>query len=69
MKSIERLLTAIENRKPDKVPYMELLVDEGLGRRLLDRSTPIYKNPFIFDGFEEKGFDFIGRDYKRINNI
>lgn len=33
----ERVLAALRQEEPDRVPYMELLVDEGFGLRLLGR--------------------------------
>jgi len=63
MNSRERVLTALNLGTPDKTPFMELVVDEVLGKRLLGRKEPIYKNnPPSLDGYNPF-FGFVGWDY------
>lgn len=46
MTSRERVLTALRHGTPDRVPFMELLVDEAFGLRLLER-PPSNKPAFV----------------------
>lgn len=63
MNSRERVLTALNQGIPDKTPFMELLVDEALGKRLLGRKEPVYhNNPPSLDGYNPS-FGFTGWDY------
>ena len=48
---------------PDKVPFIELVVDEELGKRILGRKEPVYDNILPpLKGFNS-WFGFIGQDY------
>jgi uroporphyrinogen decarboxylase len=58
----ERVLTALNLGIPDKVPYIELEVDEEMGKKLLNRKEPIYNGLSPLDGFNP-WFCFIGRNY------
>ena len=40
MTSRERVLTALECRQPDRVPFLELSVDEEFGNRYLGIPSP-----------------------------
>ena len=65
MNSRQRILTALDLQKPDKVPYMELWVDNSLGMRILDKTekdntkTKKFNPPVGIN----KNFGFIGADY------
>ena len=48
----DKILAALNQEIPDELPYMEILVDEELGKRLLGKKEPIdEKEPFVADGF------------------
>ena len=65
--SRERVLTALNLGTPDKVPFIELVVDEELGKRILGRKEPVYDNILPpLKGFNS-WFGFIGQDYYNLN--
>ena len=62
--SRKRILTALDLKKPDKVPYMELIVDESLGMKLLNKTEKDYLEVEEFNppaGINVLGF--IGNNY------
>ena len=64
MNSRERVLSALNLKIPDKVPYMELLVDAGFGMRLLGKDEKDYKEQFDpIPGLYKDFFGFLGWKY------
>jgi len=53
MISRKRVLTALNLAVPDKVPYIEIGVDEDIGKKMLDRELPVYNEDFDHPGFGE----------------
>ena len=61
MISRERVLSTLNLNQPDKVPYMEIFVDEGLGQKLLGRKEKVYETPVApIQGIHNHWFGFIG---------
>lgn len=65
MTSRERVLTALQRGTPDRVPYMELYVDERFGLRLLHR-PPTGKPQFISGSLPVTVAYFGGEAYEPI---
>jgi hypothetical protein len=64
MKSRDRVLKALDLKVPDKVPYMELLVDAGFGQKLLGREEKDYQRQFDpVPGIHKDFFGFLGWNY------
>lgn len=62
MTSRERVLTALEHRQPDRVPYMEIVVDSELGEQAVLGSL-IEKDESFIDEYDSLRQGFLGIDY------
>ena len=63
MNSRERVLKALDLGVPDKVPFIEIVVDEELGRRMIGRDKPVYENDIPLHEGYNPWMGFIGQDY------
>ena len=62
MISRERVLTSLNLKIPDKVPYIEIGVDEDIGKKMLNREFPVYSEDFDHPGFSNS-IGFTGWNY------